>query len=152
MEVKTVSTEGLDFIASEEGLVLHPYRDSVGIPTIGIGCTYYEDGSRVKMTDPPITKERAYSLFRHILDHFERTVWSVTRDDINQHQFDALVSLCYNIGTVGFKSSTVLKRVNENPEDPKIADAFKMWRNAGGQKGILLARRKREVELYFKKC
>lgn len=152
IEIKTISDKGIDFIAKEEGLILHPYKDAVGIPTIGIGNTYYENGERVKMTDPPITKERAKKLFKNVVQHYEAAVWSVTRDDINQNQFDALVSLAYNIGIPGFKGSTVLKRVNTNPSDPRIRQAFELWRNAGSKKGILLGRRQREADLYFSGC
>lgn len=148
MEIKTLDNKGIDFLAQEEGLKLKPYLDAKGIPTIGIGCTFYEDGTRVKMTDPPITKERALNLFKNIRDLFEKTVWSVTRDDISQNQFNALVSICYNIGIAGFKGSTLLKRVNKNPNDPSITEAFKMWPNSGG-KPILLGRRIREAKLYF---
>lgn len=147
-EIKLMSANGLHFLANEEGCILHPYKDAVGIPTIGIGATYWEDGTRVKMTDPPITMERALLLFKNILSHYEITVWSNTRDDINQHQFDALVSICYNIGVNGFKNSTLLKRVNLNPQDETIRQAFLMWKNAGG-KPILLGRRIREANLYF---
>ena len=148
MEIKTMDKKGLDFLALEEGLRLKPYPDSKGIPTIGIGCTYYENGTKVKLTDPPITKERALQLFQNIRDLYEKTVWSVTRDDISQNQFNALVSLTYNIGIKGFKESTVLERVNANPKDPSITEAFKMWRNSGG-KPVLLERRIREAKLYF---
>ncbi len=101
------------------------------------------------MNDPPITKERAIQLFTNVLFHYEREVWSRTRDDINQNQFNALVSLSYNIGIAGFKNSTLLKRVNKNPNDIGIIPAFLMWQNAGNKKGILLGRRKRESALYF---
>lgn len=148
-EIKSMSAAGVNFLVKEEGLILHPYLDSVNIPTIGVGSTYWEDGRRVRMTDRPITKERAIELFRHTLKHYEAAVWSSTRDDINQNMFDALVSLCYNIGVNAFKNSTVVKRVNKNPLDPSIREAFMMWRNAGG-KPILLNRRKREAALYFK--
>ncbi len=141
-EIKTLDKKGIDFLIKEEGIALHPYLDSVGISTIGIGNTYYENGGRVKMTDSPITKERAIELFKSVLKHY---VWSVTRDDITQNQFSALVSLCYNIGVGGFKGSTLVKRVNKNPNDIKIAEAFKMWKKPT----VLLPRRKREVALYF---
>jgi lysozyme len=153
---------------SEEGLKLHPYRDSKGIPTISIGCTYYEDGTPVKMTDPPISKERALSLFTTVRKKYENAVSTDVTSNINQHQFNALVSICYNIGTVGFKSSTLLKRVNANPKDPLITEAFKMWRFAesgehngkdddgdglidepGEKIPSLLPRRIREANLYF---
>ena len=143
-----MSNKGLDFLANEEGCILRPYRDSVGIPTIGIGSTYWENGRKVSMTDPPITKQRALLLFRNVLKGYEQEVYSRTRDDINQNQFDALVSICFNIGRTAFKNSTLLRRVNRNPKDPSIREAFEMWKNAGG-KPILLARRKREAKLYF---
>ncbi len=142
------SQKGLDFIAKEEGLRLKPYLDSVKVPTIGIGSTRYEDGTKVKMTDPAITKERAYELFKNTLKKYEDAVNMAIHREVNQNQFDAMVSLCYNIGTGGFAGSTVAKKVNANPCDKTIEDAFKMWRNAGG-KPILLNRRIREAQLYF---
>ena len=148
-EIKKTSRVGLDFIAQEEGLRLKPYKCSAGVPTIGIGSTYYEDGSKVKMTDAPITKERAYVLFENVLKHFEMCVYTCTRDDINQNQFDALVSLAFNIGTGALKKSTLIKRVNNNPKGSDIEGAFLMWKNAGG-KPVLLERRKREYALYIK--
>lgn len=150
-EIRKVSARGIEFLIAEEGLRLKPYLDSVKIPTIGVGCTYYESGKRVTMQDPAITKERAIELFRNLLKSYELAVYSTTRDDLNQNQFDALVSLCFNIGVSAFKGSTVLKRVNKNPLDKTIADAFLMWKNAGG-KPILLKRRQREAELYFTVC
>lgn len=144
-EIKTLDQKGIDFLVKEEGLRLSVYRDTVGIPTIAVGNTYYENGERVKMTDPPITKERAIELFKSVLKHYETAVWSVTRDDITQNNFNSLVSLCYNIGVGAFKKSTVVRRVNANPNDPKISAAFQMWKKPL----VLLPRRKREVALYF---
>lgn len=148
MEIRSISQKGIDFIAKEEGCVLHPYKDSVGVWTIGIGSTYWENGQKIKSTDPVISQERAYKLFRDVVKSYETAVHSLTRDDINQNQFDALVSLCYNIGVNGFRKSTLLKKVNANPKDPSITEAFKMWSMAG-VKPILLGRRIREAKLYF---
>jgi lysozyme len=148
-EIKTLDQRGRDFLAKEEGIKLKPYLDSVGIPTIGIGCTYYPGGRRVTMKDTPLPNvQAAWLLFDAVNNSFMLTVYSTTRDDINQNQFNALVSLCYNIGPGGFKGSTVLKLVNKNPNDPKIGAAFEMWKNAGG-KPILLGRRRREAKMYF---
>lgn len=148
-EIKSLDQRGRDFLAKEEGIMLKPYRDSVGIPTIGIGCTFYPDGRRVTMKDKPLKNvQAAWDLFDAVNSNFLFTVYSTTRNDINQNQFNALLSLCYNIGPVGFKGSTVLKLVNKNPNDKKIADAFRMWKNAGG-KPILLGRRNREAKMYF---
>ena len=142
-----LSKKGLDFIAKEEGLRLHAYLDQVGIPTIGYGSTFYEDGTKVKIGDR-ISRERADQLLVNIAKQFENGVNKGLKREVNQNQFDALVSLSFNIGVAGFLGSTVLKRVNTDPCDPSIRQAFEMWRNAGG-KPILLKRRQREADLYF---
>lgn len=149
-EIKEVSAKGLEFIVQEEGLRLSPYLDSVGIATVGVGMTYYPPDKKVKITDPPITKEEALRMFRFVLKTYEKAVWSLTVDTINQNKFDSLVSITYNIGVNAFKSSTLLKRVNTNHNDPSIREAFYMWQNAGKLKGVLLGRRKREANLFFR--
>jgi lysozyme len=144
-EIKTMSENGLKFLMNNEGVVLHPYLDTKGIPTIGVGSTYWENGEKVKMTDPPITEQRAMELFRNTLKHYELSVYSNTRDDINQNQFDSLVSFCYNIGVNGFKNSTLVKRINAGASEQSITNAFLMWLKPKEITG----RRKREVKLYF---
>jgi lysozyme len=153
MEIKKVSKKGLDFIAHEEGgYYLSPYLDIVKVATISAGCTFYEDGTKVKITDHKITLERAKELFSNLIKQYELAVYSRTRDDINQNQFDALTSLCYNIGVSAFGKSTLLIKVNKNPNNPDIANEFAKWRMAGGQviRGLQL-RRTREAQYYFSK-
>lgn len=145
LEIKAMDQAGLDFLIAREGLRLKPYLDTRGIPTISVGVTFYPDGRKVTMNDPALTKDQAIDLFKRILKGFETTVWSLTRDDISQNNFNALTSFCFNIGQAGFKGSTVLKRVNANPKDPKIADALMMWT----KNKELIGRRKKEVALYF---
>jgi lysozyme len=147
MEIKQMDAAGIDFLIGNEGLILKPYLDSVGIPTIGVGCTYHSDGRRVRMTDKALTRDEAITLFRTVLKNYEMAVYSTTRDDINQNQFNALVSLCFNIGVSAYKKSTLLKRVNSNAPDKDVVSAFMMWRFPSE----IIGRRKREVELYFKK-
>lgn len=156
MQIKNVSRKGLSFLTLEEGCVLYPYLDKVGIWTIGIGCTYYPNGKRVTGKDKPITLEVAISMFKAILKPIEQLVWSVTVDTINQQQFDALASLCYNIGVTNFKKSSVVRRLNANTQDITIKNAFSLW-NKGTDPNTgrliilpgLVARRKREGNLYF---
>lgn len=143
-----MSENGIKFLTLEEGVKLYPYLDSAGVATIGIGSTRYEDGRSVKMTDKPITLAEAKALFKNTLKGYEAQVNKSIPRPINQNQFDALVSLCYNIGKAGFSGSTVAKRVNKNPCDPTIREAIERWRFAGGEP-ILLGRRKREANLYF---
>ena len=67
-------------------------------------------------------------------------------------QFDALVSFAYNVGVGNFAKSTLLKKVNANPNDPTIRSEFEKWNKANGRvlKG-LVTRRKEEADLYFTK-
>ena len=138
---------GEHFIIREEGMVLHPYKDSVGIPTIGVGCTFYEDGTQVAMTDETITEERALQLFRNLVKTFEQTVNKVIHQPMTQNQFNALVSLCFNIGVGAFTRSTLVKRINGKANLPEIETWFLVW-NKVGTETVLLGRRKREFEMY----
>lgn len=150
MKVTKASQKGLDLIKRFEGLELKPYKCPAGIPTIGYGNTYYPSGSKVKLTDPAITKEKAEELLKFLLGSYEKDVDSFCRDDINQNQFDALVSFAYNCGPRSLKSSTLLKKVNTNPKDVTIADEFMKWNKAGGRVLVGLTRRRQaEADLYF---
>jgi len=152
MEIQQLDQAGIDLIKEFEGCILHPYRDQVGIPTIGTGMTYYPStGKKVTMTDRPITQAQADAMFLQLVKPFELAVYSTTRDDITQNNFNALVSLCYNIGTGGFKGSTVLKRVNQHITGQPLKDAFLMWTKAGGKVlQDLVDRRNKEYQTYIK--
>lgn len=149
--IKTLDKSGIELITKWEGLKLKPYLCSAGVPTIGYGSTRYENGQRVKLTDPTITEERALQLFDRTITIYEDAVQHYTRDDINQNQFNALVSFAYNLGNQALKTSTLLKKVNVNPNDPSIALEFAKWVNAGGKKVTgLVNRRNDEIKMYFK--
>ena len=141
---------GADLIKSFEGLRLDAYLCSAGKPTVGFGSTFYEDGTPVKMGDK-ITKEMADSLFEKVTDSFAAKVKNCIQKDINENQFAALVSFAYNVGIGNLKSSTLLKKVNANPNDPTIMQEFKKWNRASGNVlAGLTRRREAEANLYFK--
>ncbi|MDI5898744.1 lysozyme [Flavobacterium yafengii] len=142
----------IKLIKDSESLVLKPYRDpGKGIVTIGWGNTFYEDGAPVKLTDKPLTRERADQLFNNISKAFERDVKKYVTASVNPNQLGALTSLAYNIGIGAFKNSTVLKRVNADPKDSTIGEAFDMWNKSGGKiLNGLVSRRKKEYQLYKK--
>jgi lysozyme len=142
-----ISDDGMDFLIQEEGVVLHPYKDSAGVPTIGIGSTVYPNGNHVTMSDPPITLEYAKEICEfHLQKRVYPHVQKVTIP-LKQNQIDALCSFIYNIGGQSFDSSTLLKKINSGAPCSEITAQFLRWKNAGGQP-ILLARRKRESALY----
>jgi lysozyme len=145
-----------EFIRGEESCRLKAYKDIAGIPTIGWGSTMYEDGTKVKMGDV-IDIDKANRLLEWEVRNKAGAVVDCLKNIVlNQNQIDALISLAYNIGVGGFRQSTVLKRVRNNPKDPTIADAFLMWNKITDpvtkkkvvSKGLTL-RRKREAKLYF---
>lgn len=150
MKITKISNLGLELIKKYEGFKAKAYLCPANVPTIGYGSTYYEDGTKVKLTDPPITKERATELLEALLVSYERSVDSYCVDTINQNQFDALCSFAYNCGVGNLKSSTLLKKVNKNPNDPTIKDEFLKWNKGGGKVLIGLTKRRiEEAQLYF---
>lgn len=145
-----INEKGKTLIKTYEGLKLKAYKCSAGVPTIGYGATFYENGTKVKMTDV-ITKERAEQLFDYHSKLFADKVAKVV-PVLTDNQFSALVSFAYNVGIGALKSSTLLKKVKANPLDLSIESEFMKWNKAGGKviKG-LTTRRNAEWELYNSK-
>ena len=144
-----LSANGFKLLCTLEGNSLKPYLDIAGVPTIGIGNTFYEDYTKVKMSDPAITAERSFALAKLVLNAFEYAVNASILLPMTQNQFDAMVLLCYNIGTSGFAKSSVVKNFNAGLVQ-KAADSFSLWNKAGGVvcKG-LISRRNKERGLFL---
>jgi len=142
--------KGIELIKKYEGYEAKPYNCPAGKPTIGYGATYYPNGDRVRLSDSPISEERAEQLLGDMLGSYESAVNRYVKSDINQNQFDALVSFAYNLGSERLRDSTLLKKVNANPCDDNITYQFNRWVKAGGRtlRG-LVKRRAEEAELYF---
>lgn len=151
-KITKIGQQGIDLIKKFEGFSSKPYLCPAKICTIGYGATFYPDGKKVTMTDKIITESEGVDLLKHMLVKFEQYVDSYCIDTISQNQFDALVSFCYNVGPANLKASTLLKKVNVNPNDETIRAEFMKWTKAGGKtlKG-LVTRRQAEADLYFKK-
>jgi lysozyme len=112
---------------------------------------YYLNGKkRHGFLDKPITELEAFEMFKTIADKFADKVSKLVTTPVDQNQFNALVSLAYNIGPANFQKSTLLKKVNFNHNDPSIRAEFLKWNKAGGQvlKGLTI-RRTAEADLYF---
>jgi lysozyme len=150
MKITNISEKGLNLIKKFEGLRLKPYKCAAGIATIGFGNTYYPNGAKVRLTDNSITEDEAEELLKFIVVPYEKAVDSFCRDDINQNQFDSLVSLAYNIGVGNLQKSTLIKKVNINPKDVTIKAEFAKWNKAAGKVLLGLTRRRtEEANLYF---
>lgn len=142
-----INQKGLELIKSFEGLKLTAYYCPAKVLTIGYGHT----GSDVT-AGMSISLAKAEELLKADLIKFENGVEKLVTTKINDNQFSALVSFAYNCGLGNLGKSTLLKRVNANPSDATIRDAFMMWNKAGGKVlAGLEKRRKTEADLYFLK-
>lgn len=141
--------KGIPLIKRFEGLKLRAYLCPAGLPTIGWGSTFYEDGSKVKLGDV-ITIDRADKLLFNTVAQFERQVDTAVTSTINANQLGALTSFAFNVGMGNFRRSTLLRLVNANPNNPAIRTEFMKWTRAKNQvlKG-LVTRRQAEADLYF---
>ena len=149
------SNKGIDLIKKYEGFKSKAYRCSANVLTIGFGHTL-----NVKSTDV-IDKAQAEVFLRQDVEFAEKEV-NRHNLNINQNQFDALVSFVFNVGVgrprshpkgaSGFLGSTLLIKVRHDVNDPTIRKEFERWVYAGGKAlNGLVRRRKEEADLYFTK-
>ena len=139
-----ISEKGLALIKKHEGLRTEAYKCPAGIWTIGYGHT-----GKVKATDK-ITEAEAEQLLAEDAETAGKTVSTLVKKPLNQNQFDALVSFVFNLGCRNFAGSTLLRRINRNPQDNAIREEFARWVYSKGQRlDGLVKRRLDECELYF---
>ena len=136
-----MSAKGRELLKQREGVRLKAYQDSVGVWTIGVGHTSAAGLPKV-YKGLTITQAQADSILTADLVKFEQTVNKAVTVSLTQNEFDALVSLCFNIGQGAFSKSSVVRKLNSG-DKKGAADAFLLWKNAGG-KPILLKRRQAE--------
>lgn len=151
------SANGKDIIKEHEGLRLTTYLDSAGLPTIGWGHLIKPNEGYLLNTT--ITMQQAEQLLTNDLQAAETAVNTQVipwKHNLNQNQFDALVSLIFNIGVGAFTSSTVKGRItNGTFTSDEIEEAWKRWNKItlpNGTKVVspgLVNRRQQEVDLYF---
>ena len=118
------SQAGIDLIKSFEGFRSAPYRDAVGIPTIGFG--FIKD---VSMGDT-ITQSEAVQRLARELHEYERGVFDACVVPPNQNQLDALVCFAFNVGVAGMSRSSVIKAHNRG-DTQAAARAFGLWNKLG---------------------
>lgn len=131
-----------------EGFYPRPYLCPAGVPTIGYGATFWEDGRRVKLTDEPITKERAEALLLwHVRNVYLPAVMRLCPSAKHPGLVAALIDFAFNLGAGNLKISTLRRKVNAGEWDALAAE-FRKWNKAGGKvlRGLTL-RREAEVSL-----
>lgn len=146
------SKQAIEIIKKYEGLFLNAYLCPASVPTIGYGTIRYPDGKPVKLGEK-ITLKKAEELLTW---EVEKIATQIPKVNVNQNQYDALVSFTYNLGIGNLLKSTLWRKVRTNPEDPTIKDEFMKWTKArvGGKLTVLkglVRRRTEEYSLYAQK-
>jgi lysozyme len=141
------SDSGVAFIKRHEGLRLSAYQCGAGVWTVGYGHTM-----GVKPGDK-ITPAQADALLAADLAGYEAAVNAAGISGLNQAQFDALVSLAYNIGAAAFGASTLVKKAKANASDAALRGEFLKWSHVRGKRSSgLYRRRAAEANMYFAPC
>ena len=144
------SSKGIGLIKSFETLRQTAYK---AVPTekyYTIGYGHY--GPDVE-PDSTVTEKEAEQLLKEDLVDVERAVSNATAGwNLNQNQFDALVSFTFNVGIRAFRNSTLLKLIKRTTPENVIRAEFMKWKYSGGRVLAGLERRRRaEADLYFSK-
>lgn len=145
---RKLNKASIDLVKSFEGLRLKPYLDSVKVPTIGYGTTFYEGGKKVTLADPEITEARAEQLLAVHMDTFAASVEKLVKVPLTDNQFGAICSFVYNLGAGAFGKSTLLKKLNAK-DYAGAAGEFEKWNKAGGQVLAGLTRRRQAEKSLF---
>ena len=152
-----MSENGLELLKQWEGFKLAVYKDSAGLPTIGVGHLLTKSeltsgkivigGVPVQYADG-LTDQQALDLLSQDVTPAEQAVNTRVTVELNQNQFDALVSFTFNVGVGAFQSSTLLKVLNQEQYD-QVPTQLLRWTRAGGQvvQG-LVNRRQNEINLW----
>ena len=137
-----ISQEGLSLIKKFEGCELEAYKCAAGVWTIGYGST-----KGVKEGDT-LTQEEADELLLHEMDEYKGYIKDNVTSDLDQNQFDALVSWVFNLGPSNLKASTMLKVINAG-DMKEVPAQIKRWNKANGKTLQGLIRRREAEALLF---
>jgi lysozyme len=141
------SGKGIALIKKYEGFRAERYLCPAGLPTIGYGHVIRE--KEYHLIDAKLTEEMAVKLLANDLIRFEDAVNKVVKVPITQCQFDAIVSLTYNIGTGAMATSTMIRKLNAGDASGAMLE-FLRWNKSGGKVlNGLAARRQAEANLFM---
>lgn len=145
-----VSDKGIDFIKRWEGSRQEVYLDPVGLPTLGVGHLLSPNELQRFPVGTKLSPEQVDSFLRNDLSEAEVAVSDLVHTELDQSQFDSLVSFVFNVGEGNFKKSTLLRVLNSGLETD-AADEFLRWTYAKGKTlPGLVKRREAERNLFLK--
>jgi lysozyme len=140
--IMAIAESTLSFITREEGAKNKAYKDTKGLWTIGVG--HLIRPGEEHLIHATLTDQEVKDLLKSDLKWCSDAVEGTVKVPLQQAQFDALYSLCFNIGGTAFKNSTVVRKLNAN-DYHGAADAILMW----NKPAVLEKRRKRERDLFL---
>ncbi|WP_455475499.1 lysozyme [Bartonella sp. B17] len=147
--MRKISKEGLALIKQWEGLRLQSYQDATGLWTIGYGHTS-NSGKPFVHKNMNITEKVAEDILFQDLKQFEKAIEQAVVVPLTNEQFVALVSFCYNVGTIAFCNSTLLRKLNKGDYEA-VPFELQRWTQAGGKRlQGLVNRRAAEAGLWAK--
>jgi GH24 family phage-related lysozyme (muramidase) len=130
----TMSAAGFAFWLASEGFSAKPYIPTKGdVPTIGHGSTHYENGARVKLSDPAITRSRAAQLARNLANKDEQQFRQSLPDvKLHQEEYDLYLDFVGQYGASNWNKSSMRKRLLAG-EYQQACDALLAWRFQDGR-------------------
>lgn len=141
-----VSPKAIELITYFEGFSAKPYYCPSGLLTIGYGHVVRQGENFTT-----ITEQQGKDLLKLDLREFEKAVTKLVKIPLLPHEFDALVSFVYNVGSGAFEKSTLLKLLNEGRPKQEVAGQFLRWCKGPNDKVLpgLARRRIAEVSLFL---
>lgn len=141
------SSKGIEFIKQHEGLRLKAYKDVGGKWTTGYGHLIRPQLEGY-LLECEISAPLAEAILKDDLKYAENCIKLYVRVELEEHQYDALVSFIYNLGCSAFARSTLLVLLNQG-QYSRAAEQFHRWNKVGGvEVAGLTARRKHEMLLF----
>jgi lysozyme len=141
-DIVAITESTFKLLVQFEGKRNKAYQDSKGLWTIGIG--HLIKPTEQHLLHAVLTDEQVEELFRSDLKWCDEAIATSVKVSITQNQYDALTSLCYNIGDTQFKKSSVVRTLNEG-NYAAAAEHFLDWVNPS----VLKPRRQKEKELFL---
>ena len=152
-----MSENGKKLLKEWEGCEYIVYKDVAGYLTIGVGHKLIQDeltSGKIWIGEKPIkyrnglTEDQVMTLLSQDLERFEKVVNENIKVELNQNQFDTLVSFSFNVGVNAFKNSTLLRLLNQNLYE-RVPGELKRWIYSGGNRiDGLIKRREKEIILW----
>src|SRR4051812_46191023 len=148
-----LSARGEAFIAHFEGLRTSLYNDPAGHCSIGVGHLVHLGRCNGAASEAPfrggISADDAFKLMRKDAARFVKAVNKAVAHDLEQHEFDALVSFAYNVGENALQRSSALRELNRGAKSAVPAMIMPFVHDGHGNViSGLVTRRRAEGDLF----